>query len=69
MRPDPLELSVLETALQAVMLDVVRKVKLRLRTCAPGGGLILSPAHNIQPDVSVENILAMYEAARQRGRV
>jgi len=30
-----------------------------------GGGYILAPAHNIQPDTPVENILAMFEAVRE----
>jgi len=29
------------------------------------GGYILAPAHNIQPDTPVENILAMYEAVKK----
>ena len=29
-----------------------------------GGGYVLSACHNIQPDVPVENILAMFEHAR-----
>jgi uroporphyrinogen decarboxylase len=38
-----------------------------IRIMAPGGGYILGPSHNIQTDTSIENILAMYEAARQVG--
>lgn len=30
-----------------------------------GGGYILAPAHNIQPDTPVENILAIYEAVKE----
>ena len=48
--------------------DVVEEVKLRLRTAGRSGGLILAPAHNIQPEVPVENILAFYDAAKQYGR-
>ena len=48
--------------------DVTEEVKLRLRTAGQGGGLILAPAHNIQPEVPVENILAFYEAAQRHGR-
>jgi len=33
-----------------------------LRVFKPGGGYIFAQVHNIQPDVPVENILAMYEA-------
>jgi uroporphyrinogen decarboxylase len=48
--------------------DVAGEVKLRCQTVGRGGGLILSPAHNIQPEVSVENILAFYDAAGRYGR-
>ena len=48
--------------------DVAQEVKLRVRTAGQGGGLILSPAHNIQPEVPLENILAFYSAAKQYGR-
>ena len=29
------------------------------------GGYIIAPAHNIQEDTSVENILALFEAVKQ----
>jgi len=48
--------------------DVVREVKLRLRTVGKGGGLIISPAHNIQSEVPLENILAFYQTAKTYGR-
>jgi len=48
--------------------DVENEVKNKIKALAPGGGYILSPSHNIQPDTSVENILAMYEASRKFGR-
>jgi len=48
--------------------DVVNEVKLRLRTAGKGGGLIISPAHNLQPDVPIANILAFYRAAKEHGR-
>jgi len=48
--------------------DVVNEVKTRLRTAGKGGGLILSPAHNIQPEVPLENIFAFYNAAKEFGR-
>ncbi len=35
-----------------------------------GGGFILAPSHNIQPDAPLENVLAVYEAvAKRRGDV
>jgi uroporphyrinogen decarboxylase len=34
-----------------------------------GGGFILAPCHQIQPDTPLENVLALYEAvAERRGR-
>ena len=43
--------------------DVAAEARLRVETAGRDGGLILAPAHNIQPDTPVPNILAMYEAA------
>lgn len=48
--------------------NVVNETKLRLKTVAPGGGLILGPAHNVQPQVPIENIMAFYDTARRYGR-
>jgi len=48
--------------------EVKSEVKRRIRDLAPGGGYILSAVHDIQPDVPVENIIAMFEAGREYGR-
>jgi uroporphyrinogen decarboxylase len=48
--------------------EVRREVHRCIRALAPGGGFILTPMHNVQPDVPAENILAMCEAARTYGR-
>jgi uroporphyrinogen decarboxylase len=48
--------------------DVREEVERRIEAFAPGGGYILAPAHNIQPDVPVDNILALFEAAKEYGR-
>ncbi len=48
--------------------DVANEVKLRLQTVGKGGGLIIAPAHNIQPDVPLDNILAFYKTAENFGR-
>ncbi len=37
----------------------------RIRTCGYNGGLILGPTNETQWDTPVENLLAMYEAARE----
>lgn len=40
----------------------------RIEALAPGGGYILAASHNIQADVPVDNVLALFEAARECGR-
>ncbi len=47
--------------------SVKHEVETRLRAFAPGGGYILSPAHNIQPDSTPEQILALYDHALKKG--
>lgn len=44
--------------------DVEEEVFKVLGSMGSDGGYILSPAHNIQPDVPPENIVAIYEAGR-----
>jgi uroporphyrinogen decarboxylase len=45
--------------------DVKRAVEDLIEQMGEGGGYILSAVHNIQPDVPLENILAMFEHARE----
>lgn len=47
--------------------DIRNEVALRMETIGQGGGLILSPAHTVQCDTSVENVLAFYAAAKELG--
>ena len=47
--------------------DVKNEVRDRIRTLGEGGGYILGTAHNMLPDVPVENALAYFEAARTYG--
>ena len=42
--------------------QVKNEVKRNIEALAPGGGYVFNTVHNIQADVPVENILAMYEA-------
>jgi len=42
--------------------DVRAGVRDLIRVMAPGGGFILGPTHNLQTDVPIGNIIAMYEA-------
>jgi len=44
--------------------DVAEEVRQRINGCGKDGGLILSPSNTVQPDVPLENILAVYETAR-----
>ncbi|GAI27446.1 unnamed protein product, partial [marine sediment metagenome] len=41
--------------------DVALQVRQRIETVGKNGGFIAAPAHNIQPDTPIENILALYE--------
>ncbi len=46
---------------------VADEVKHRLDDLAPGGGFIFSPIHNIQAEVPVENVVTMFNTAREYG--
>jgi len=48
--------------------DVVRNVRETLEIMMPGGGYCLAPTHALQDNSPTENVLAMYEAAREYGR-
>jgi uroporphyrinogen decarboxylase len=47
--------------------DVRDEVGRRLRDLAPRGGYIVAAVHTIQPDVPVENVVAMFGAAKELG--
>ncbi|MQY59445.1 MAG: hypothetical protein GH144_08420 [Clostridia bacterium] len=40
----------------------------RITYLAPRGGFIISPCHSIQPDTSIENIIALYDAILEYGK-
>jgi uroporphyrinogen decarboxylase len=44
--------------------EVRKEVRLRIAQAGKGGGFIVAPAHNVQPDTPTENILAFYEAVK-----
>src|SRR5581483_971646 len=48
--------------------EVRRQVQERIRTFGQGGGFVFCAVHNIQALVPVENLLAMFETAREHGR-
>ena len=45
--------------------DVENEVERRIEELGEGGGYVLGAVHNVQPDVSVDNLLAMYRRARE----
>lgn len=48
--------------------EVRHEVRNKISALAPGGGYMLNPTHNVQPDVPVENLLAMIDAGLEFGR-
>jgi len=44
--------------------DVQAEVERRIEELGPGGGYVLGAAHNIQPDVPLDNVLTMFQHAR-----
>lgn len=47
--------------------DIRTEVRNRMNVGKPGGGFIISTAHNIQPDTRLENVLTLFEAHREFG--
>jgi len=47
--------------------EVKEEVRTRIETVGRGGGLLMAPAHVIEPEVPWENILAFVEAVREYG--
>jgi len=47
--------------------EVIADALYRIRHLAPGGGYIFSSGHNIQANMHPENILALFETAREYG--
>ena len=48
--------------------EVEEEVQHRIAELGPGGGYLLAPTHDIQADTPVENVLAVFEAAKRWGR-
>jgi len=48
--------------------DVYNEVLKRIQDLGPGGGYVLAPVHNMQPDIPPENIEAIYTAALEFGK-
>jgi len=50
------------------VVDTVADVRQTLEIMMPGGGYCLAPTHALQDNSPTENVVAMYEAAREYGR-
>ena len=50
------------------LTDLKQEIKRVIEAAAKGGGLILAGAHNIQPDVSVEKLVKIFELSKKYGR-
>jgi len=61
-------ISVQETMQVGSTEDVKCEVATRIRTCALGGGLIIAPAHGLQPSSPFENVIALYKWAKKYGK-
>ena len=48
--------------------QVREEVKHRIDDLGNGGGYVVCPSHNLQPEVPPQNVVAMYEAALEYGR-
>lgn len=47
--------------------EISDEVRRRIDDLAPGGGFVFSPIHNVQAGVPTENIVIMFETAREYG--
>jgi len=47
--------------------EVKDDVRRNIEALAPGGGFVFNTVHNIQADVSPQNIIAMWEALQEYG--
>lgn len=59
-------ISTQQTLPHGTVADCRAEARHRLDVIARGGGYIFSPAHCIQPDTPIENVLAIYEEALGR---
>lgn len=55
-------------AMPSTIENVVAEARQRIAQLAPGGGYILAPSNHLQMDVPPENVIALYDAAREYGR-
>ncbi|HLO13604.1 MAG TPA: uroporphyrinogen decarboxylase family protein [Anaerolineales bacterium] len=55
-------------AMPGTQEDVIAETKLRISQLASGGGYILAPSNHLQADVPAENVVTLFETAREFGR-
>lgn len=55
-------------AMVGTVEDVRAEAKRRIAQLGPGGGYVLAPANHLQADVPPENVVTLFEAAREFGR-
>jgi hypothetical protein len=48
--------------------EIREEVRRQIETFGPGGGFVFASVHNVQAEVPVENLLALFEAFRAYGR-
>jgi uroporphyrinogen decarboxylase len=48
--------------------DVIAETRLRISQLASGGGYILAPSNHLQADVPPENVVTLFETAREFGK-
>lgn len=58
----------LQKALPGSIEDVKKEVETRIKAFGPGGGYILAPANHIQSDTPPENVIFLYEYAKEYGK-
>lgn len=54
-----------QQAMRGNIIDVRREVRQRIEDLGPGGGYILGPSHNVEDEIPLENILALFEEAHK----
>jgi uroporphyrinogen decarboxylase len=55
-------------AMPGTTQDVIGEARLRIAQLAAGGGYILAPSNHLQADVPAENVMTLFEAAREAGQ-
>ena len=55
-------------AMPGSQADVITETKRRITQLAPDGGYILAPSNHLQADVSAQNVVTLFETARQFGK-